>query len=157
MPRKITNEAPAPETTAPAAPAAPAANARRAPEPPAGAEEVDSGDVDEMIALDVNESVEAVFMGTKVVNVTVRGKTQESRIHKLRFDDNVARGIWGSYMLDAMLAKIATGQRVWIAYLGKETAGTGNEMHAWRVAKLDTRKSNARAASLPAGANEVPF
>lgn len=152
MPRKIEKEAPAPQNDAPVANTAPANAFRKTPEPPAGSEEVDSGDVDEMIALDVNESIEAVFMGTKVVTVTVRGKPQESRIHKLMFDDRVPRGIWGSYMLDQMLAKVASGQRIWIAYLGKETAGTGNEMHAWRVAKVSGKRS-----SLPSPQNEVPF
>lgn len=152
MPRRIDrNDAPPAETQRTAAPAP--ANTRKIPEPPAG-EEIDSGDVDEMIALGENESMEAVYLGHKEVNVTVRGKTQVSRIHKFKFDDGVARGIWGSYMLDGMLAKVNPGTYLWVAYLGKETQATGNEMHSWRVVKPKKPSANT---SLPSTRGEVPF
>ncbi len=125
----------------PAASDAPEPNAKTELNPPPGSIELDSGDVDEIIELAQGESFEAVYKGSKKVK-SKKPNTADSHLHKFKFDDGVARGMWGSYQLDEMLEKVDAGKRVWIAYIGTSTVpGSGNTMHNWRVALVGAGKT----------------
>jgi hypothetical protein len=129
-----------PEATAnveAAAPApAPAANGSDklgdANNPPKG-EEIDGGDVEEVIKLDAGESITVVYKGFKETKGQKVG--QVNRLHKIVMEDGVPRGIWGTVTLDAMLAKINTGDHIWIAYLGKDDIPGGKTMHNWKIVR----------------------
>lgn len=100
--------------------------------PPPG-EDIEGGDVDEVIKLDEGEAVEVLYKGYKETKSTKPGEV--NRLHKLVMADGVARGLWGTLQLNAMLDKCETGDKLWIAYLGKEEIPGGKTMHNWKVVR----------------------
>lgn len=102
------------------------------PDMPEGAQEVDDGDVDEVLKLNENDSVSGIYRGFKLTKSGQEGK--KSRLHKLVTEGGSTVGIFGSHQLDQKLEKVGNGQCVWIKYVGKESIGNGNTMHVYRVA-----------------------
>ena len=124
--------------TAPAAPAAPipARNDTHDVDPdmPDGAKEVDDGDVDEILTLDIGDSFTGEYRGFKL---TRSGKPdKQSKLHKFINSDGVAVGIWGSFQLDQKLERVGENIVVWVKYTGKADLASGNTLHTYRVAKL---------------------
>lgn len=103
------------------------------PQAPAG-EELDSGDVEQVVRLSENEVIEGAYYGAKETKSAKPGEV--SLLHKILGDDGISYGVWGTVQLNAMLSKVRSGQRVWICYLGKTTLDNSNEMHNWRVVRV---------------------
>lgn len=100
--------------------------------PPRG-EDIDGGDVDEVIRLDAGEAIEIVYRGYKETKGKKPGEI--SRLHKLVMLDGVSRGLWGTQQLNSMLDKCNVGDSLWIAYIGKTEIAGGNTLHNWKVVR----------------------
>ena len=108
--------------------------------PPVG-EEIDGGDVEEVLKLDAGESIDVVYKGYKETKGAKPGEI--NRLHKLLMVDGIPRGLWGTIQLNSMLEKCGAGDSLWIAYLGKEDIPGGKTMHNWKVvrtAKFGTKR-----------------
>lgn len=102
------------------------------PDMPEGAQEVDDGDVDDLLKLNEGDSVTGIYRSFKLTKSGQADK--KSRLHKLVTEGGSTVGVWGSHQLDQKLEKVGVGQCVWIKYVGKESIGNGNTMHVYRVA-----------------------
>lgn len=121
---------------------------------PAGAigNEIDSGDVESIIKFDVGDELQGRYRGFKKTRSSK--PDEQSTLHKFETLSGEAVGVWGSYQLDAKLAKVQDGDWVWMLYLGKQRMQSGNEMHAFKVVKIVEPKMSA---PLPVGRDDLPF
>ncbi len=104
---------------------------RSAPRPPAGAREIDGGDVDTVTRFRPGDVMTGVYRGYR----TFKGlKDSESRLHKFTVSDGSSVGVWGTQQLSAKLDKVKEGENVWLGYDGKVTLPNGNSLHQWHVA-----------------------
>ena len=99
--------------------------------------------------LERGDAILGVYGGAKECR-NVQSDSGVSYLHKLTGDDGVARGVWGTMQLDAMLKKVRPGQRVWIGYAGKQSLGD-RQMHVWKVKLLP------RVRQSHDGADDIPF
>lgn len=95
-------------------------------------EELDGGDVDEIIKLAPGESLEGEYRGAK--NTRAKKSDDTNLLHKFIIA-TVPTGLWGTQQLNSMLERCNSGDIVWVGYLGKEALENGNDMHRWRVVR----------------------
>jgi hypothetical protein len=143
------------KATAAAAPSGPAQDFRS--RMPAGAlgEEIDSGDVDFIVKFEAGDELTGRYRGFKKTRSSKPG--EQSTLHKFESYDGEAIGVWGSYQLDAKLAKVVEGAWVWIQYLGKQQMASGNTMHEFRVVPVTMPTDSTPLPVGRAGTDEVPF
>lgn len=103
---------------------------------PPGAQLIDDGDVDTVIALDVANEFVGRFLGSKEVKSEKMKNKDGNMMHRFRTLGEEVVGVWGAHQLDQMLGKVESGQWVWILRVEDKALENGNTMKQFKVAKL---------------------